>query len=245
MAQSDAIAKKLERALAATNANRDRIQRGLSTVFRQLSPSGPPIVYIYQSGNSSLPSLSVDLPPVHHRLRELMKDQREYVNLTDLLPANREADLSLHKHKSDHIQREEITHFLGWTRAYYVFATYRSHYFPNMQHALLGFYRKNGGARSGQPTPPAIPPAARVSPVVKSDTTPIRPSSVVILSLKPGSHLGPSTRQMEQKSVATSTVDNVAPPATAGASTSASPASPTLAKGFQPRTVQSQGPSSP
>ncbi|GAU93309.1 hypothetical protein RvY_05271 [Ramazzottius varieornatus] len=34
MAQSDAIAKTLERALAATNANRDRIQRDLSTVSR-------------------------------------------------------------------------------------------------------------------------------------------------------------------------------------------------------------------
>ncbi|GAV06835.1 hypothetical protein RvY_16756 [Ramazzottius varieornatus] len=52
-----------------------------------------------------------------NRSRELLRGQREYLDLGDLVPANREADLSLHNHKSDHTHREEITHFLEWTRA--------------------------------------------------------------------------------------------------------------------------------
>ena len=132
------LTSQIKMALATTDSDQSRLQRGLSSVSVRHPISPPSIVAIYQGNPHVASTSSPDLPPVSPKVRNLLTDKSSFVSFNDLLPANREADLSVHK--TDHSNREEITTFLGWSRAFYVFAAYRSHYFPEMQSALWTYF---------------------------------------------------------------------------------------------------------
>ncbi|OWA53441.1 hypothetical protein BV898_17869 [Hypsibius exemplaris] len=81
------------------------------------------------------------LPPVSEKLRKKLTDQSAFIDLADLLPANRELYQSVFTRKSgeNDPRRKTISTYLRWSRAYYVFASHRSAYFPALWQPLWDY----------------------------------------------------------------------------------------------------------
>ncbi|OWA54451.1 hypothetical protein BV898_18853 [Hypsibius exemplaris] len=84
----------------------------------------------------------IDLLAVSSEMVSKLMDLRVYFDITELLPSNREIDPSIIRRRPEQqdTKREFITSFLAWSRAFYVFASYRGHYFPDLRQHLWDYF---------------------------------------------------------------------------------------------------------
>lgn len=90
------------------------------------------------------------LPPVHRKMRERILNLSEFVDLSELLPANRmpgtskfgekvRIDPNFQQNQQNQIKKEYICDFVSWTRAYYVFMAYRVNAYPEVTLPMLRY----------------------------------------------------------------------------------------------------------
>ena len=108
-------------------------------VHSRLGSGVPERVVLRAPGHHSASIKHSDLPAVSSQMQAKLAKLSEHVDLNDLLPTNRAnlVEQSSSSARANENQKERISSFAGWVRAFSVFALHRSHHFPQMIGPLL------------------------------------------------------------------------------------------------------------
>ncbi|XP_055346134.1 uncharacterized protein LOC129593714 isoform X2 [Paramacrobiotus metropolitanus] len=82
--------------------------------------------------------LGFELPSVPSRVERELRDRTKFVHFSELLLVNQNLD-SHDRGDSSRGKLAPISSFAEWCEAFFVFMSYRAHYFPQLQHPLLKY----------------------------------------------------------------------------------------------------------